>query len=158
MALTGRKRQPRELRELAGAQASRLPPETPPSMKPPGALRGTAVPKWMSTEQRACWEEALQNSPAALLRRLDTKLLAVWVVAVCLHQEAVEKLNAAKSLLQPGNIKVQSTYLGILNRQAEIIMRATSELGFSPTSRARIASPPGAGENKNRFAGHAKQS
>jgi phage terminase small subunit len=36
---------------------------------------------------------------------------------------------------------VQSRYLAIANRQAEIMMRIASEFGFTPASRSRIATP-----------------
>jgi len=36
---------------------------------------------------------------------------------------------------------MQSPYLAIANRQAEIMMRIASEFGFTPASRSRIATP-----------------
>ena len=36
---------------------------------------------------------------------------------------------------------VQSPYLAIANRQAEIMMRIASEFGFTPASRSRISTP-----------------
>jgi phage terminase small subunit len=36
---------------------------------------------------------------------------------------------------------VQSPYVAIANRQAEIMMRIASEFGFTPASRSRIATP-----------------
>jgi phage terminase small subunit len=37
---------------------------------------------------------------------------------------------------------IQSPYLAIGNRQAEIMMRIASEFGFTPASRSRISAPP----------------
>jgi phage terminase small subunit len=39
---------------------------------------------------------------------------------------------------------IQSPYVSIANRQAEIMMRIASEFGFTPASRSRISTP-----NKN---------
>jgi hypothetical protein len=36
---------------------------------------------------------------------------------------------------------VQSPYIAIANRQAEIMLRIASEFGFTPASRSRIATP-----------------
>ncbi|MFZ3226441.1 MAG: P27 family phage terminase small subunit [Xanthobacteraceae bacterium] len=36
---------------------------------------------------------------------------------------------------------IQSPYVSIANRQAEIMMRIASEFGFTPASRSRISTP-----------------
>ena len=36
----------------------------------------------------------------------------------------------------------QSPHLGLANRQAELMMRISSEFGFTPASRSRISTPP----------------
>jgi phage terminase small subunit len=36
---------------------------------------------------------------------------------------------------------MQSPYVAVANRQAEIMMRIASEFGFTPASRSRIAAP-----------------
>jgi phage terminase small subunit len=45
----------------------------------------------------------------------------------------------------PTGFPIQSPYLAIANRQAEIMMRIASEFGFTPASRSRIATPSKAG-------------
>ena len=42
----------------------------------------------------------------------------------------------------PTGYPTQSPYLGIANRQAELVMRIASEFGFAPASRSRISAPP----------------
>ena len=41
----------------------------------------------------------------------------------------------------PAGFPIQSPYLSIANRQAEIMMRIASEFGFTPASRGRISAP-----------------
>jgi phage terminase small subunit len=41
----------------------------------------------------------------------------------------------------PNGYPVQSPYIAIANRQAEIMLRIASEFGFTPTNRSRIATP-----------------
>jgi hypothetical protein len=42
----------------------------------------------------------------------------------------------------PTGYPIQSPYLSIANRQAELMMRVASEFGFTPASRSRISAPP----------------
>ena len=42
----------------------------------------------------------------------------------------------------PNGSPVQSPYIAIANRQAEIMLRIAAEFGFTLASRCRIASPP----------------
>jgi P27 family predicted phage terminase small subunit len=44
----------------------------------------------------------------------------------------------------PNGCPVQSPYIAIANRQAEIMLRIASEFGFTPASRSRIATPSAA--------------
>jgi Phage terminase, small subunit len=41
----------------------------------------------------------------------------------------------------PSGYPIQSPYVSIANRQAEIMMRIASEFGFTPASRSRISTP-----------------
>jgi len=42
----------------------------------------------------------------------------------------------------PSGYPMQSPYIGLANRQAELMMRIASEFGFTPASRSRISAPP----------------
>jgi len=41
----------------------------------------------------------------------------------------------------PTGYPIQSPYVSIANRQAELMMRIASEFGFTPASRSRISAP-----------------
>jgi hypothetical protein len=41
----------------------------------------------------------------------------------------------------PTGFPIQSPYVSIANRQAEIMLRISAEFGFTPASRGRIATP-----------------
>ncbi len=41
----------------------------------------------------------------------------------------------------PTGFPIQSPYVSIANRQAEIMLRIASEFGFTPASRGRISMP-----------------
>jgi len=55
------------------------------------------------------------------------------------HSDRAIHSAAAQS---PTGYPIQSPYLAIANRQAEIMMRVASEFGFTPASRSRISAPP----------------
>jgi P27 family predicted phage terminase small subunit len=53
--------------------------------------------------------------------------------------EAIQKFGTM--IKSPTGYPIQSPYVSIANRQAEIMMRIASEFGFTPASRGRISQP-----------------
>jgi P27 family predicted phage terminase small subunit len=117
-----------------------------------------AAPDWMSEDQQQAWAYAVRHAPAGVLRAIDAGLLAVWVEAECRHRAA----TIAQARLDQGSAlplltktrdgtPVQSPYLGIINRAALVMIKAASELGFSPAARPRLggagAAPESGGES-----------
>jgi P27 family predicted phage terminase small subunit len=110
--------------------------------KPVGEL--VDPPGWMSASQKDVWRYALEHAPCGLLKKLDGSALTVWVIACDLHRQASEQLanlGAAGLLYKtPANgTLIQSPLVGMVNRQAQIMLKAASELGFSPASRGRVS-------------------
>jgi len=137
--MSGRKPKPTWLKIVNGNPGKR--PLNTNEPQPVGDL--TSAPDWMSPSQKEGWDYAIAHSPRGLLKLIDRSVLAVWVVAEDTHRQASEKVTEQGLLMttKTGEL-VQSTYLPIQNRQALIMMKAGSELGFSPTARARISVPP----------------
>lgn len=66
-------------------------------------------------------------------------MLTVWVVACDLYRQAAEALRTADLIAPTPNGQIMpSPYLAIANRQAAMMLRIGEQLGFSPTSRARL--------------------
>jgi phage terminase small subunit len=114
------------------------------------------APGWMCDTQQACWKNAIEHAPAGLLAHIDRGVLAVWVVAEDLHRRAVVAQNRAASRLVQAPLAstpMQSPYLAIINKQGMMMIKAASELGFSPVSRPRIgagvSTPPAGSERTN---------
>src|SRR5690554_3515973 len=109
----------------------------------------------MTESQRQGWDYAVRHAPPALLSRLDAGILAVWVVAEDLHRQAcasVAKYGLVTKSPSQG-LPMQNPFLPIVNRQAGIMLKAASELGFSPTARARKGmGATGKADGGNRFA------
>ncbi|MDT7952390.1 MAG: P27 family phage terminase small subunit [Acetobacteraceae bacterium] len=116
---------------------------------PPGPLD---APDWLSDGQRAGWDYALEHAPRDLLRPIDRGVLVVWIEAEDRHRRAViaqAQLDARHPVLPmltagARGTLVGSPYLRIIARAAETMLRAASELGFSPASRPRLAATPDA--------------
>jgi len=152
--MRGRKPKPTVLRLVGGNAGKRPINRTEP--QPVGELY--EPPAWMTDAQKTGWQHAIAHAPKGLLRHLDSALLAIWVVAEDMHREAALKVAKFGMLVQSPKQRtpVQSPYLPIINKQAEIMMRAASELGFTPTSRSRITLG-GEGQAKNRFQNNGKR-
>ena len=79
---------------------------------------------------------------AELLTNLDRAALAAYCGAYALWAEATEAIQKYGTMVKsPSGYPIQSPYVSIANRQAEIMMRIASEFGFTPASRSRISMP-----------------
>ena len=134
--MRGRRPKPTHLKELEGNPGKRRLNKDEPQSE--GDLY--EAPEWMSETQREGWAYATTNAPYGLLKQLDRCVLAIWVVAEDLHREAAEKIAQYGLLTKSphAGLPLQSPYLAILNKQAQIMLRARAELGFSPSGRARV--------------------
>lgn len=134
--MRGRRPKPTHLKRLQGNPGKRALNEAEPV--PEGDLY--AAPEWMSDAQRESWAYAITHAPYGLLKQLDASVLAIWVVAEDLHRQAAEKVTQYGLLTKSPNagLPLQSPYLAILNKQAQIMLKAGAELGFSPASRTRV--------------------
>jgi P27 family predicted phage terminase small subunit len=77
-----------------------------------------------------------------ILTALDRAALAAYCNAYGLWAEAIEAIQKYGTMVKsPTGYPIQSPYVSIANRQAEILMRIASEFGFTPASRSRISTP-----------------
>ena len=146
----GRKPKPAHLKLLAGNPGHR--PITPDA-EAAGVL--DAPPEWFSDEQKAAWRYAISHAPHGVLRMIDQAALTVWIIAEHFHCEATQKVMT-NGMVVKSPIKgerIQNPYLAVVNKQAQIMLKAASELGFTPSARARVGGgirSPGKG---NRYDG-----
>ena len=111
------------------------------------------APAWLTDDQKAGWAYAIAEAPLGLLKRLDRSVLTVWVVAEDLHRQAAIAVSKF-GLITKSPVKgdpMQNPYLPIINRQAQIMMKASAEMGFTPSSRSRVE-VTGGGQTGNKFA------
>ena len=89
------------------------------------------------------WDRLVgERAALRLLSNLDRAALAAYCHAYALWAEAVEGIQKHGAMVKsPNGYPIQSPYIAIANRQAEIMMRIASEFGFTPASRSRITTP-----------------
>ena len=132
--MRGRKPEPTHLKELAGR-----PVMNKREPRPRGNLK--TAPAWFTDSQRAIWDEAIADAPLGMLKRLDRAPLVTFCIACDLHRQASEKV-AAEGMIVASPVKgdpMQSPYLPIVNKQAQIMLKSAAELGFTPVSRSRVS-------------------
>ena len=77
-----------------------------------------------------------------ILTTLDRAALGAYCGAYALWAESTEAIQKFGTMVKsPSGYPIQSPYVSIANRQAEIMMRIASEFGFTPASRSRISTP-----------------
>lgn len=143
--MRGRKPKPTALHEISGTlhttrhRARQLEP------KAEGDL-GAEPPDWMTPTQQASWRFAMEHAPRGVLKRIDRGVLAVWVEAEDRHRVAtiqqgvLDRDNKMPLLVRNKDAPPSaSPYLNILTKAALVMIKAASELGFSPASRPRLS-------------------
>lgn len=152
--MRGRKPIPTLLKAIAGNPGGRA--FRTDELIPAGDL--DAVPADLSPSQQRIWREAVENAPPGLLKQLDGSLLRIWVVACDIHREASEHVSKHGLIVKSPTkgVPMQNPYLAIVNRQAGIMIKAASEMGFSPSSRGRV-SPAQKSRTGNRFSNNGKR-
>jgi P27 family predicted phage terminase small subunit len=71
------------------------------------------------------------------------EVLEVWSCAADLYRKAQAGITKTGLLVKAPNtgVPMQSPYLAIANKQAQIMTKAATEMGFTPASRSRITLP-----------------
>src|SRR5215203_4208277 len=73
-----------------------------------------------------------------VLSRFDRGPLAIYCAAYAAWAEAIEAMQTFGMMIKsPSGYPVQSPYVAIANRQAEVMLRIAGEFGFTPASRSR---------------------
>ena len=104
-------------------------------------------PAHLPTRQQAIWRDQIGRVPPGLLQPVDLALFAVWVAAIDLFERASQRVCEDGLVVKgPNGGLMQNAYLAIQNRQAAILLKTGSTLGFTPLGRRRLrlkAPPPG---------------
>jgi P27 family predicted phage terminase small subunit len=118
---------------------SRVEPDSPkPEPSPPAPI--IECPPELGPLARQEWDRIVGHLAATgVLSHFDRGPLAIYCAAYGHWIEATEALQKFGTMMKsPSGYPVQSPYVAIANRQAEIMMRVASEFGFTPGSRGRV--------------------
>jgi P27 family predicted phage terminase small subunit len=138
--MRGRRPKPTRMKALTGNPGKR--PLNAHEPRPEPALP-ECPPELSPAAQREWRRLAGELSKLNLITNLDWGALATYCGAYGMWAEAMEQIQKYGTMVKsPTGFPIQSPYLSIANRQAEIMMRVASEFGFTPASRSRISAPP----------------
>lgn len=137
--MRGRRPKPTRLKVLTGNPGKR--PLNMAEPQPDAAI--PECPPQLGPVAQQEWNRlAGELTKLRLLTNLDRAALAAYCNAYALWLEAIEGIQKHGAMVKsPSGYPIQSPYISISNRQAEIMMRIASEFGFTPASRSRIATP-----------------
>ena len=101
-------------------------------------------PEHLSEGAKEAWRYAIKCAPPGLLSTLDGSVLMIWACAADLFNKAQAGLAKTGLLIKSpeGGFPMQSPYLAIANKQAQIMQKAATEMGFTPASRPRVSIAP----------------
>jgi P27 family predicted phage terminase small subunit len=138
--MRGRKPVPTRLKLMAGNPGKR--PINHNEPQPASAF--PSCPAELSLVARAEWDRlAPELGELGLLTNLDRAALAAYCGAYALWAEAMAAVQKYGTMVKaPSGYPMQSPYIGLANRQAELMIRLSAEFGFTPASRSRISTPP----------------
>lgn len=138
--MRGRKPVPTALRLVTGNPGKR--PVNPHEPKPPIAI--PTCPAHLSPSAKAEWKRLARTlHELGVISALDRAALAAYCQAYGRWVEAERKLKETPSLLRtPAGYVQPSLWLGIANKNLEMMHKFMSELGLSPVSRTRVKAQP----------------
>ena len=137
--MRGRRPKPTRLKALTGNPGKR--PLNPHEPRPEPSI--PECPAELGPVARKEWDRlATELASLKILTVLDRAALAAYCNAYGLWAEAIEAIQKYGTMVKsPSGYPIQSPYVSIANRQAEIMMRIAAEFGFTPASRSRISTP-----------------
>lgn len=137
--MRGRRPKPTRLKVLTGNPGKR--PLNMDEPRPEAAIPD--CPSELGPVAKQEWARLVGDlAKLGLLTNLDRAALAAYCAAYALWAEATEAIQKYGAMVKsPTGFPMQSPYVAVANRQAEIMMRIASEFGFTPASRSRIATP-----------------
>jgi len=135
--MRGRTSKPTALKHVDGNPGKRAINGAEP--KPPGDK--PTCPAHLSPTAKAEWKRIAGTlNEIGLLTRIDRTVLAAYCQAYGRWVEAEKKLAETPPLLKtPAGYVQASPWIGIANKQVELMVKLMAELGLSPSARSRLA-------------------
>lgn len=137
--MRGRKPKPTHLKAITGNPGKRPLNRDEPQPE----ITIPECPSELSDAAKREWDRLVgELSKLHLVTNLDRAALAAYCATYALWAEATEAIHKFGAMVKsPSGYPIQSPYVAIANRQTEIMLRISSEFGFTPASRGRISTP-----------------
>ena len=113
-------------------------------------------PDWLNGEGRKEWDRiTAELMELGLLLRVDRAALAMYCRYYQRWVTAEKHLNTATGFFSttPNGFRIQSNYLNIANKAAEMCLKLMGEFGMTPSSRTKLAIIKSGGEQGDLFDG-----
>lgn len=137
--MRGRKKIPTQLKILRGNPSGRPLPKNEPV--PRGSLK--QAPAWFDARHKKLWERVVASAPKGVLKKIDAGILEIWVCATIQHEDAATQLRKQElTITTPGGLVKPNPLIVVMRTAAQIMIKAASEMGFTPASRARVTISP----------------
>lgn len=109
-------------------------------------------PAWLSDEAALEFSRVVQQAAHIdILDNLDLGILAIYADNWARYVEAAERLQE-EGLTQEGRVNdVQSPYIAIADKAAQMIMKCSSKLGLATTDRLKLVVPEKTEKPVNRY-------
>ena len=135
--MRGRKPKPTRLKLIQGNPGKR--PINGQEPKPPGSL--PSCPAHLSPTAKTEWKRLARSlNKIGVLTEIDRAAMAAYCQAYGRWVEAERKLAETPALLKtPAGYVQVSPWIGIANKQLEIMAKFMGELWLTPSSRSRLA-------------------
>lgn len=106
-------------------------------------LKSIKPPSDLTTNAKKMWNFIINEMPEELFKTVDLGELKTYCIAFDLHAQAYAKIKEQGLLVKSPvqGVLVQNAYLPILNKQAEMMIKCASNLGLTPTARAKLQLP-----------------
>lgn len=131
--MRGRKPKPTSLHSLQGTR-----PSHPRTAEPRAGGAVGEPPAHLTAPQRALWAYYVNHAPAGLLKALDESVLATFVVAVDLQDQAARLIAADGVVVNTERGQAEHPACRTFARASALVLKCASELGLSPAARPRI--------------------
>ncbi len=104
--------------------------------------RGKPVcPSHLGEYEREVWHRIVRSVPPKLYGEIDSVALSVYCASAGLHREAILKIaTEGATQVGVGGTLMQSPWILVLTKQAQIISALGSKLGLDPAARMSLGS------------------
>lgn len=133
--MRGRKPKPTFLKLIEGNPGHR--PLNIDEPQPEGQL--VDPPETFNAQQQALWRKEIAKVPEGMLRKLDMAAFASYIVHFHEFLHAAQRVAELGPIVRTrANQPQVNPYVGIRQRANLAMMKAATELGFTPSSRSRV--------------------